>query len=451
MRHTLVRSRSTRQRGARAGAVVAVALALCASLLGGPAQAAPSGTDGFSGYAFDARCAPTQQEMDVWRTSSQFSGAGIYIGGSMVSCRETATDPGQPHLNSTWVNTQQAKGWRLLPIWVGPEASCHTIYGDVIDSDPARSYAAADARGRSEAAAAVSRARALGLKAGSTLWYDLEGGFDLADDDCRRSTLRFLSGWTLALHQFGYRSGVYSSISAGIHALDNADNLSSGSYVMPDQVWYAWYNGRADTSVDSRWVRPGSWLNQRVHQYQAHTNATYGGVTLTIDRNLMQLNGGAHAPRSLALCSKTSVDLAKYPKLKKGARGKQAKALQCLVKKNGVYTGRLDAKFDADVVRSVKKFQRKHTLRVTGRPDARTWTALFAQGSKPLLKVGSAGKPALRLQRSLRAAGVTSVKPTGIVTDQTARAVTKYQKKVGLAPTGVVTPDVWVALQKGRR
>lgn len=436
----------------RVSLIVAVVLAVFGSLFsGGQALAAEPGTHGFTGYAFDARCAPTQEQMDSWLTSSPFWGAGIYIGGSMASCRPTAGDPGQPHLDATWVARQRAGGWRLLPIWVGPQASCHTLYGDLIDPDPAGAYAAADARGRAEAAAAVGRARELGLPSGSTLWYDLEGGFDVANEDCRRSALRFLSGWTLALHDLGYRSGVYSSISAGIHALDNADNLSAGSYAMPDQVWYAWYNGRADVDIDPRWVRSTSWHGQRVHQYEAHTSATYGGVALTIDRNFMELDGGAQPPRRTRQCGGTRMDFGAYPRLGPGSRGDRVKAVQCLLKKNARYRGRLDATFDRDVVRAVRSFQRRNDLRITGKADASTWTALFAKGSAPLLKVGSAGEPVLRLQRSLRAAGFRSVTPTGVVTERTAKAVRRHQQRLGLDPTGVVTDAVWAALQNGLR
>ena len=434
------------------GVVVTAVLVFCASLLsGGQALAAERRSDGFTGYAFDARCAPTQEQMDSWLTSSPFWGAGIYIGGSMASCRPTATDPGQPHLDATWVARQRADGWRLLPIWVGPQASCHTLYGDLIDPNPANEYAAADARGRTEAAAAANRARELGLPSGNVLWYDLEGGFDVANEDCRRSALRFLSGWTLALHDLGYRSGVYSSVSAGIHALDNADNLSSGSYAMPDQVWFAWYNGRADVDVDPRWVRSSSWGGQRVHQYEAHTSATYGGVALTIDRNFMELDGGARPPRVARQCGGTRLDFGVYPRLKQGSRGGGVKAVQCLLKKNAHYRGRLDSSFDRDVVRAVRSFQRRHHVRVTGRADASTWTALFAKGSTPLLKVGSAGEAVLRLQRSLRAAGFPSGTPTGIVTERTAEAVRRLQRSLGLDPTGVVTAEVWAALQRGLR
>lgn len=436
----------------RAATVVAVLLAFCASLLpGGAAAAAERRTGGITGYAFDARCAPTQDQMDAWLTSSPFWGAGIYIGGSMASCQPSTTDPGQPHLDATWVARQRAGGWRLLPIWVGPQASCQTGYGDLIDPNPAADHAAADARGRSEAVAAVNRARELGLPAGSTLWYDLEGGFDVSSDDCRRSALRFLSGWTLALHDLGFRSGVYSSISAGIHALDNADHLSPGSYAMPDQVWYAWDNARADTDIDPRWVRAGSWPGERVHQYDLHTAATYGGVALTIDRSFMELDGGSRPVRALRQCGGTRLDFAGYSRLRMGSTGPRVRALQCLLRKNARYRGRLDARFDRDVARAVTSFQRRHDLRVTGKADAATWTALFARGSAPLLKVGSSGGAVLRLQRALRAAGSRSVEHTGVVSERTAKAVRRYQQRLGADPTGVVTTETWAALQQGRR
>ena len=407
--------------------------------------------DGLTGYAFDARCAPTQDQMDAWLTGSPFWGVGIYLGGSTMSCRTTATDPGQPHLDASWVQRQRANGWHLLPIWVGPQASCHPLHADRIVADPASSYAAADAQGRREAAAAVARAQQLGIPAGSTLWYDLEGGFDLADVDCRRSALRFLSGWTLALRDLGYRSGVYSSVSAGIHALDNAANLSPGSYAMPDRIWYAWYNGAEDTRIDQQWVSGTRWAGDRVHQYAAQEAATYGGVTLTIDRNFLELQGGSTEPRPARHCGGTRLDLGAYRTAKSGHEGPRVEALQCLLKRHGRYRGRLDGTFDRDVVAAVRRFQRRADLGVTVKATAATWTALLAQGSSPLLKVGSAEDSVRRLQRALAAASGRRVRVTGILSDTTEAAVQRYQGRVGLTPTGVVTTETWTALQAGSR
>ena len=62
--------------------------------------------------------APTQAAMDAWITHSPFRAVGIYISGDSRACRT------QPNLSPTWVSTQVARGWRLLPIALGPQASC---------------------------------------------------------------------------------------------------------------------------------------------------------------------------------------------------------------------------------------------------------------------------------------------------------------------------------------
>src|SRR6188768_3370534 len=72
----------------------------------------------FTGYGFDQCLAPTQSAMDTWWKKSPFSAVGIYISGDSRACRT------QPNLSATWVATQVARGWRLLPIALGPQASC---------------------------------------------------------------------------------------------------------------------------------------------------------------------------------------------------------------------------------------------------------------------------------------------------------------------------------------
>jgi peptidoglycan hydrolase-like protein with peptidoglycan-binding domain len=150
-------------------------------------------------------------------------------------------------------------------------------------------------------------------------------------------------------------------------------------------------------------------------------------------------------------CGGKRVDFRSYPRLAPGSRGNRVTALQCLLRTNARYKGKLDGRLDRDVVRAVRRFQRRTDLRATGKPDAATWTALFARGSSPLMKVGSSGKSALRLERALRAAGQLSSSSTGIVTDRTAKAVARYQRRVGFDPTGVVTTETWAALQTGAR
>ena len=429
--------------------LLAAVLAALVVLTGAPSASAAerAATGGLTGYAFDARCAPTQAEMDAWLTGSPFWGAGIYLGGSMMSC----TTAEQAHLDATWVQRQTGNGWRLLPFWVGPQASC-SAFTDRIDPDPAEvggtAYGAAEAQGRQEAAAAVARAQALGVAAGTTLWYDLEG-FDVGLEDCRRSALRFLSGWTLALHALGHRSGVYSNVAAGIHALDYADLASQGSYAMPDQVWFAWYNNRADAVVDTKWVRAGSWAHQRVHQYAQNQSMTFGGVTLNVDPNYLDLDGGSVAPAAPKACGGVRIDYPSYANLARGKSGAGVKALQCLLKQRGKYRKAVDGRYDADVVAAVRAYQRARSLPVTGRMVARTWVSLLSHGAtSPLLKEGSAEDAVRRLQRALNV-GAASLAVTGVFDRATSTWLRQYQQRAGLPVTGVVAQATWDALRRG--
>ena len=54
------------------------------------------------------------------------------------------------------------------------------------------------------------------------------------------ATMVFLAAWTAQLHALGYESGVYSSGASGI--ADLVDRLDT-SYLQPDHVWIANWNG----------------------------------------------------------------------------------------------------------------------------------------------------------------------------------------------------------------
>jgi hypothetical protein len=415
---------------------------LVGSLLAGvPAEAAAPVTPGsFTGFAFDACAAPSQADMDTWRTTSPFWAVGVYVGGSTRQCTD------QPNLTASWVSTQSSRGWRVLPIWVGPQAACSS-YQDTIDDSPASSYAAARAQGRKQASAAVGVVAGLGFGKSTTLWYDLED-FDLAGDDCRRSALSFLSAWTSKLHDLGYRSGVYSNVAAAVHALDNADNLSHGSYVMPDQVWYAWNNGRADTAIDTKWVRSGSWAHNRVHQYALDVTASYGGVSMSIDRSFLDVGRGSVAPKASPSCG-VSLDFTRYRGLARGDTGAQVKAAQCLLRRKKLYDGQVTGRFDKATYRAVRSFQSSRALSATGALNAGTWTALLSDGSHPLLKRGSASDAVRRVQRGLNAASAAGLRITGVYSSATVTAVNAYQVRRGLPPTGVVASDTWADLAAG--
>ena len=390
-----------------------------------------------TGYGFDACTAPSQAVMDAWWEQSPYSSVGLYTGGSNRVCQD------QPELTATWVRTQQRRGWHVLPIHVGPQASC-SGYADRMSSN----LATAGQQGRAEATSAVSIAAGLGIGRGSTLYYDLED-YDLAPDDCRQAALSFLSGWSDALHDAGYDSGVYSNIAAAITSLDLADRVDAG-YTMPDDIWFAWANGHADTVTDER-VLSDEWNDHaRIHQYRLDTPVTYGGYTLTVDENWVDVGRGSVPARSKRLCGRVDVDLRSYPARALHSHGPAVAAAQCLLRTQRFTKAAPTGRYDARTAAAVRKAQRALHLPVTGKLTRRTWVALLARGSHPLLKVGSTGDPVRRLERALTAALHRAVRIDGVVTQRTERAIRKYQKKARLPTTGVVTNQVWDRLLSGR-
>jgi hypothetical protein len=230
-----------------------------------PATAARAGV--FTGLGFDACSAPSSHTMKSWRASSPYRAIGVYIGGINRACS-------QPNLTAGWVAAQTEAGWHLLPLYVGRQApssdcgSCATLS----TSQPA-------AQGVAAAVDAVAQAEAVAIGRGSPIYFDMEsyarGGSSTT------ATLAFLQAWTKKLHGLGYVSGVYSSSGSGI--VDLASKVGS-SYVIPDELWIANWNGQKNTSDPA--VPAGAWTpHHRVHQYRGGHNETYGGITINLDNN----------------------------------------------------------------------------------------------------------------------------------------------------------------------
>jgi hypothetical protein len=339
----------------------------------------------------------------------------------------------------------------VLPITVGRQASCYastTVTKINPEPGPEGKYNAARLQGRAEADATISASQALGLGAGTTQWLDIED-FDTGDVDCRRSMLGFVSGWTAQLHAKGYRSGLYSNAAAGITAVEGARTLSPGSYQLPDKVWFAHFDGAPGTSTT--YLAPEAWRRQRIHQYVGDRTVTYGGVTLSIDYNWMDVGGGTRAPAASPHCG-VRIDFASYPTLRRGNTGAKVKALQCLLRQKGLYDGRLHGRYDAATSRAVLRFQRRSsTLGDTGVCSGSTWTAVLSAGARSFIKVGAGSNVVRRLQRSLNAAASEGLSVSGVFDRRTEAAVRRYQGRRGLPVTGVVSPMTWAPLQQGRR
>lgn len=418
---------------------------LATSLLGVPttAHAATAQPGGFTGYAFDACETPDQATMSAWRTSSPFAAVGVYLAGDNRLCDV------QANLTPTWVSTQVGQGWRILPITVGRQASCFDSSAVTkIDPTPTGEYAAANAQGRAEADTTIAASQAAGFAVGTTHWLDIEN-FDTTLTDCRRSMLRFVSGWTERLHERGYRSGLYSNAAAGIQAVERARTLSPGSYTLPDQIWFAHYNGAVTT--DTRYLADTAWRRQRIHQYAGDRVTSYGGKPLTIDLNWADVGGGTRAPAPSASCG-VQLSFTTYVQLRRGDANKQVKAAQCLLRQRGVYAGSVTGRFDLATQRAVLRYQRRSaTLGDTGVVTHATWTSLLSAGTTTFSKVGSGSNAVRRLQRSLNAAIGAQLAVTGVFDRRTEAAVKRYQDRRALPRTGVVDATTWVRLQQGRR
>ncbi len=435
------------------GLVMAVVPNVSASAQTDPAPNPVTPGD-FRGFGFDQCLAPTQRTMDAWLNHSPFLSVGIYISGNSRACRS------QPNLTPAWISNQLRKGWRLLPITLGPQASCSTRfprYDDdpVIDDRPGRAdrFPYARRQGRAEAAKTVGDAAALGIEAGSTLWYDIEA-FDDRNSRCRESALAFLSAWTNKLHNLHYVSGVYSSAGSGIAVLDDARVERPGVYTMPDMIWLARWDGVANTS--SSYVRDDGWVpGGRVKQYEGGHNETWGGVTINIDRNYLDVGRGSVAAPEVH-CGGTDLDLERFPALREPGDGyrpapNKVKALQCLLQERDLYAGKRSGRYNAATIAAAQAWQASHGFPVSTTWSPANWVAVFGEGTRYAQKVGSTGPDVRRVQRALNAAGPGLERTVdGIFTRVTARDVRAYQGRVGLRRTGIVNLGTWARLRAGR-
>ncbi|TIC80191.1 glycoside hydrolase domain-containing protein [Nocardioides sp. GY 10127] len=453
-------------------ATLTVVPLLAAGLTGGAAEAAGTATrDGdptvvtprnFTGLAFDQCHTQSQKTMNAWWKASPYQAVGVYISGASRACRS------QPNLTATWVATQAAKGWRILPITLGPQASCNPRFpryknDETVIAKPGKNgrYDQAYEQGVGSASHAVNTASDLGIAAGSTLWYDMEG-FNLGSKHCRESALSFLDGWTDRLHELGYVSGVYSSASSGIKALDGARQNRPNRFALPDRIWIADWDGDATTS--SEYISDDGWSDgARMKQYRGGHDETWGGVTVNIDSSYLDLGTGTTAPEEASVCNGTRIDFQDYPALSPThttssgttvtPSASRVKALQCVLKLDGFAGGTVDGVYDDDLVAVVRSWQRHHGFSMSRTWSRENWVAAlseYAQGTR--LKFGDGSNQVRRLQRTLNAVSDKIHTPvTGVFLASTATAVKQWQRRVGLDATGVVTAAQWTMLRTGQR
>ena len=225
----------------------------------------------YHGIGLDACTAPSSAYMTAWRKDSPYRAIGVYIGGSDRACA-------QPNLTAGWIRAQAAKGWHFMPMYVGPQAE----FGQ-FGRHPGH-------QGRAAANDAVVQAERLGFGPGTPLYYDMEA----YGPSQRHAALAFLSSWTTRLHVLGYSSGVYGSSGAGVSYL--AEQYFTHKYDLPDVIFDALWNGERNTA-DSVF-KSGEWAkHDRAHQFAGNVVQSYGGDTIEIDQDFLnvKLTGGSSA------------------------------------------------------------------------------------------------------------------------------------------------------------
>ncbi len=241
----------------------AEARASAAQKLAAPAAAAAdvaASATSYTGEGFDACTAPSAAYMSAWKGKSPYRAVGIYIGGAERACA-------QPDLTASWVAQQAAAGWHFLPTYAGVQAE----FGQ-ITSPASQAVAAAED--------AVTQAAALGFGPGTPIYYDMEA----YPSSQKSNALAFLSAWTTELHAQGYKSGVYSSSSSGV--TDLVANFTSDA--MPDVIWDALWNGAANTTDPA--IPAADWAdNDRAHQFSGGADETYGGDTIDVDQDYLDV------------------------------------------------------------------------------------------------------------------------------------------------------------------
>lgn len=233
-----------------------------------------------NGEGFDACTAPGLSTMNAWRSASPYRTVGVYIGGSARGCA-------QPNLTADYLRSLATSGWSALPIYVGRQAPCSAFASKITPGAEAQ-------QGAEAALDAVARARALGLGAGSDIYYDMESY--TTGGACSASVLAYLTSWTQTLRANGYSSGVYSSVSTGIRDLSSA--VGRPGFVAPDKIWLARWSGTPSIYGHAPYVADNQWAPySRVHQYRGGHVETWGGVSVNIDSNRVDTDPRAGSPR----------------------------------------------------------------------------------------------------------------------------------------------------------
>lgn len=427
----------------RAFATALASVLIASVFAAGPSSAAaPQAPGNLMGYGFDACVAPSQKVMDQWNRKSPYSAIGIYISGNSRYCG----DKYQPNLSKAWVQRNANNGWHFMPIHVGYQAPCfkNNPRSRVQKKRMSTRVSTARAQARSDAAESLAAARKYGFGKGSVLYLDIEW-YSRTNATCDDVTRRFIDEWTQEMHKAGYKSGLYSSGSAAIRSVDLMRGTSW--YDFPDHMWIAWTNKKANTD-GGPYLSDAGWRNhQRIHQFHNGVNQRYGGYTLNIDKNYLDVGKGAVRAAEPRPCGVT-MSFSSYANLRYGSKGAQVSALQCILRQLGLKKS-ISGGFGTGTRSGVNAFRKQHGWSQNGTVNSVVWTALLAVGGKPrVMKYGSVDQAVWRLQRALTASG-RPVRITGFYNTQTERAAAAYRASNRQTAYTTVDSGVWSLLSRG--
>jgi photosystem II stability/assembly factor-like uncharacterized protein len=209
---------------------------------------------------FDMKCVASAPNMLTWWEFSPYYDAGVYLGGSNVSCKTNM------FLNSTWVNSVASAGWGIIPLWVGLQSPCISKSSSVWTISETIPYD----EGKWDADAAVATASSLGMGS-SIIYFDMEyyapNSYLKDGTACSPLVVQFLQGWADELHSYGYAAGLYGSRGDWWTKTGGAQDFVQLLGEV-DDVWISDGNSNND-SVWNLGSLPNSYWdnNQRIHQY----------------------------------------------------------------------------------------------------------------------------------------------------------------------------------------
>ncbi|MEU6576217.1 glycoside hydrolase domain-containing protein [Streptomyces sp. NPDC046805] len=221
----------------------------------------------YTGRAFDTCAAPSLAAMKAWHTGF-YGAAAVYVGGKNRGCA-------QANLTASWVKSVSSTGWKLIPIYVGAQPPCQS------GSNPEKLTASTAASlGATDAADAVAKASALGMKAGSPIYLDMEA-YDTTNTSCNNAVLTYVRSFDKALRAKTYRSGYYGFTSSSAKAVATASDKTD----LPGNLWYALWDKTNTTTTDWPWGATQFTPHSRAHQYMVNSKESRGGYTITVDRD----------------------------------------------------------------------------------------------------------------------------------------------------------------------